>query len=329
MKSGKLKLHGSIQYLLISLMSLAMVSEIAADTPERIDRNNRLSRRVVDNDREDRVNRIRRDNQNDSFTATPAVVPDNTQNRRDSNRRTQPAQTANNPVARTSGENGNWRRNQAGRPAAYSNRGGRDERRRDDANHDWRNRSDTNRNHWRDNTHRRNFVTYNYFQPARPRHWINWYIPLTYGGLRYYYNNGAYYRYNGFGFTLAGGNLGAYIYSLPFGNRTIYIDDYPYYYVNRNYYIRDRVKNAFLRVDDPYASASLRGKDGAAPQYQELFVYPNSGQTSEQLDQDKYECHLWAVNQSGFDPSMGKPGEFEEYQRAQCACLEGRGYTVK
>jgi len=34
-----------------------------------------------------------------------------------------------------------------------------------------------------------------------------------------------------------------------------------------------------------------------------VYAYPRNGQTDEQLDRDRYECHLWAVRQSGFDPS--------------------------
>ncbi len=35
----------------------------------------------------------------------------------------------------------------------------------------------------------------------------------------------------------------------------------------------------------------------------DLMVYPAKGQTSDQLSKDRYECHTWAVKQSGFDPS--------------------------
>lgn len=35
----------------------------------------------------------------------------------------------------------------------------------------------------------------------------------------------------------------------------------------------------------------------------DLFVYPQKGQTQEQQSKDQFECHEWAVQQSGFDPS--------------------------
>jgi hypothetical protein len=34
------------------------------------------------------------------------------------------------------------------------------------------------------------------------------------------------------------------------------------------------------------------------------MVYPAKGQSPDQLERDRYECHVWAVQQSGFDPSQ-------------------------
>jgi hypothetical protein len=34
-----------------------------------------------------------------------------------------------------------------------------------------------------------------------------------------------------------------------------------------------------------------------------VYAYPLHGQTPEQLDRDRYECYIWAKNQTGFDPS--------------------------
>src|SRR5215472_15143230 len=38
----------------------------------------------------------------------------------------------------------------------------------------------------------------------------------------------------------------------------------------------------------------------------QVIVYPAQGQSPQMLDKDRYECHLWAVQQTGFDPS--RPG---------------------
>jgi Glycine-zipper domain len=36
---------------------------------------------------------------------------------------------------------------------------------------------------------------------------------------------------------------------------------------------------------------------------QDIFIYPAKGQSQAQQDKDRYECHSWAVQQTGFDPS--------------------------
>jgi hypothetical protein len=55
----------------------------------------------------------------------------------------------------------------------------------------------------------------------------------------------------------------------------------------------------------------------------DLFAYPKSGQSAEQQTRDRQECRNWAASQaaSGTD-NQGN-------LRAQAACLEGRGYSVK
>lgn len=40
-----------------------------------------------------------------------------------------------------------------------------------------------------------------------------------------------------------------------------------------------------------------------APPPQRIFVYPAHGQSPEQTERDRYECHTWAVQQTGVDPS--------------------------
>jgi hypothetical protein len=69
-----------------------------------------------------------------------------------------------------------------------------------------------------------------------------------------------------------------------------------------------------------------------------IFVYPRLGQSEELQAKDRYECHSWAVSQTNFDPTQSSAGDIPEalrnqmradYQRAQGACLDGRGYTMK
>lgn len=67
------------------------------------------------------------------------------------------------------------------------------------------------------------------------------------------------------------------------------------------------------------------------------FVYPRQGQGADRQASDEYECHRWAVQQTGFDPSSVAMGTARNasaeqragYPRARNACLEGRGYSVQ
>lgn len=47
-----------------------------------------------------------------------------------------------------------------------------------------------------------------------------------------------------------------------------------------------------------------------APPPERVFVYPAHGQSPEQTERDRYECHNWAVQQTGVDPSRA-----DAYQR--------------
>jgi len=35
---------------------------------------------------------------------------------------------------------------------------------------------------------------------------------------------------------------------------------------------------------------------------QDFYIYPNKGQSNEQMEQDKAQCYTWAKGQTGFDP---------------------------
>lgn len=48
-----------------------------------------------------------------------------------------------------------------------------------------------------------------------------------------------------------------------------------------------------------------------APPPQRVFVYPANGQSAEQTDRDRYECHVWAVEQTGVDPSRADASPYE------------------
>ena len=120
----------------------------------------------------------------------------------------------------------------------------------------------------------------------------------------------------------------------------------PYYYADSNYYIWNGTVGQYQTVAPPSEVLSQLGSNqvGGGPvggsqvgnpalSTGELIAYPKNGQSQDQLGKDKFECHRWAVTQTGFDPTQAgggsAPGRRSDYSRAQAACLEGRGYSVK
>jgi Glycine zipper len=62
----------------------------------------------------------------------------------------------------------------------------------------------------------------------------------------------------------------------------------------------------------------------------QTYIYPAKGQNQQQQDKDRYECHTWAVQQSGFDPSKaysGNPNYYDPqpYNPSQPHVMRGAG----
>jgi len=125
--------------------------------------------------------------------------------------------------------------------------------------------------------------------------------------------------------------LGLYFATLPLYYSTVWWDGIPYYYADNTYYVWNGTVNQYETVSPPRGLQSQAGAQ--APGGSELIAYPKNGQSEEQQGNDKFECHRWAAGQTGFDPTQAgggaAPGNRADYLRAQAACLEGRGYSVK
>ena len=156
------------------------------------------------------------------------------------------------------------------------------------------------------------------------------YLTLSLAGLNYYYHSGAYYQRLGHEYALVRPPLGVGISILPAGYRTHYRGRHQYYTANGVFYGWNERRRSYVVVDDPYAS-TYTGM--ARANVAEQFVYPRQGQSTTQTSRDRYECYLWAVNQTGVEPAQVNNADtatgLENYQRANGACLEARGYSVK
>jgi hypothetical protein len=160
-----------------------------------------------------------------------------------------------------------------------------------------------------------------------------------YGGWHggYYGWHGGYGWRGGFwgpwGWGLGGLGLGLYFATLPYYYSTYWWGGVPYYYADNTYYRWNGDVGQYETVAPPAGLQNQGGAAQSAATTSDLIAYPKNGQTEEQAGKDKFECYRWAVGQTGFDPTQpgggAAPCNRSNYLRAQAACLEGRGYSVK
>jgi hypothetical protein len=157
---------------------------------------------------------------------------------------------------------------------------------------------------------------------------------------RYFYSGGVWYSPGPRGYVVIGAPIGTFVPVLPPYYTTVWVGGAPYYYANDTYYMWRDSDQEYEVVDSPpdEGAANTEPPPPQPPAANgDVFIYPKNGQSDEDQARDKYECHKWAQNESGFDPTQANGGVPPEqantkraaYQRAMGACLEGRGYTVK
>ena len=126
-----------------------------------------------------------------------------------------------------------------------------------------------------------------------------------------------------------------YLPVLPIGYATFWWGGVPYYYWNSLYYTWSPVDNGYVVTDPPPAESDDSQFAQAAPEQSgsagaEVYLYPRNGQSEAQSQNDRYECHAWAVGQTGFDPTRpSAQGNVADYRRALIACLDARGYSAR
>lgn len=156
-------------------------------------------------------------------------------------------------------------------------------------------------------------------------------LVVPYHGDRYYFHGGVWYRPSGTRFVVVTPPIGLTVSILPPFYTTLWVGGVPYYYADGVYYSWRPVDRTYVVVTPPPESEVV------TPPPERLYVYPKQGQTEQQQATDRYECHRWAVDQTGFDPSQPGSGLSDselgakraDYTRATKACLEARGYSVR
>ena len=177
---------------------------------------------------------------------------------------------------------------------------------------------------------------------------------VVFGRARYYFFDGVWYLPKGRRFLIVAPPIGLAVSFLPPYYTTIMVGGVPYYYANEVYYTAG--PGGYVVVEPPIGEVSPMPPPPAMPPQgpspvppgggqmsggqmpgDQMFIYPRQGQNERKQADDRYECHRWAVGQTGYDPTKPPAGMPDaqliqkrgDYQRAMSACLEGRGYTVR
>ena len=173
---------------------------------------------------------------------------------------------------------------------------------------------------------------------------------VAHGGEHFYYSGGVWYAPRGPSFVVVGPPVGVFVPVLPPFYTTVWFGGVPYYYSNQTYYVYGGPQGYEVVQPPGDPESAVQGPQGPAypgapppapgnshPEGEDIYVYPQHGQSLEQQANDRYDCHKWASSQTGFDPTQAGGGvapdqtvaRGEEYRRAIRACLEGRGYSVR
>lgn len=137
-----------------------------------------------------------------------------------------------------------------------------------------------------------------------------------------------------------GWNFPWFMAALPIGYTTFWYGSVPYYYWQGVYYVWSPDYENYVVTDPPPVTGDVQGAapppdETAGPDSLNLYVYPMRGQDAQQTADDKYQCHEWAVSQTGFDPTdpaattNAANATPSDYTRAMTACLDARGYSVR
>lgn len=117
---------------------------------------------------------------------------------------------------------------------------------------------------------------------------------------------------------------GLFVTTLPGYYSSFWFGGTRYYYSDDVYYVYEPVRRGYVVTRSPYEDEEYEdlGDD--------LYVYPAEGQSEQQQADDRYDCHRWAVDQTGYNPlDDDYDADWRaDYIRAMTACLTGRGYSV-
>lgn len=153
----------------------------------------------------------------------------------------------------------------------------------------------------------------------------------TWNGHAYYHHGGHWYRPWGASYAVVGAPYGLFVSYLPSYHTSFWFGGMRYFHADSTYYLYEPARHGYVVARSPYGDGPDGDEAEPEDQDEDLYVYPAQGQSEQQQADDRYECHRWSVQESGYDPidSDYDADMRAGYLRALTACLTGRGYSVR
>nr|WP_133751955.1 DUF6515 family protein [Pseudomonas sp. LP_7_YM] len=161
------------------------------------------------------------------------------------------------------------------------------------------------------------------------------YSRVPYRGNDYFYSGGYWYRPQGPRYVVIAPPRGVRVRYLPDYAQQVWLGSALFFLAAGTYYSYEQSTNEYIVAEPP---------QGAQPVYSpqqiqqpadpyDVAAYPGNGQTQQQVEQDRYDCYRYAVQQSNFDPAAATyqpaPDVVGVYRQAMAGCYAGRGYSVQ
>lgn len=161
------------------------------------------------------------------------------------------------------------------------------------------------------------------------------YSRVPYRGNDYFYSGGYWYRPQGPRYVVVAPPHGVRVRYLPDYTQQVWLGSALFFLAAGTYYTYEQSTNEYIVAEPPQGAEpvySPQQSQQTADPY-DVVAYPANGQTQQQVEQDRYDCYRYAVQQSNFDPAAATyqpaPEVVGVYRQALAGCYAGRGYSVQ
>ena len=156
----------------------------------------------------------------------------------------------------------------------------------------------------------------------------HWQVP--YRGQNYFFSGGYWYRPQGPRYIVVQPPYGIRVGYLPDYAREVWVGSTLLFLAAGAYYAYQPGTQDYIVVQPPTPVA--QPVQPPVNNGYDVVAWPMNGQSPAQINQDRYDCYRWSVDQSHFDPAhmayAPAPSVVQAYRQAQGTCLSSRGYQV-